>query len=89
MVTIMQKWALLLNDQVQEITDLDPSGRYAPEFIWVPCGDDVGERDSYDPETQEFTKFELPAPPIPEIEATIEGEALNTDNAESGDSSAP
>ena len=77
MVITMSKWALILNDQVHEITELDPTGRFSPDFVWVPCGDDVGERDSYDSVTGEFTKFELPPPPEPQLEATVEGEDLN------------
>ena len=31
----MTKWALIENDSVKELTDIDPEGRFHPDFVWV------------------------------------------------------
>lgn len=30
-------WALIDNDEVREVTDIDPEGRYHEAFVWVAC----------------------------------------------------
>lgn len=35
-------WALLTDNVVREITDIDPSGRYHPDLLWVPVPEGVG-----------------------------------------------
>lgn len=33
-------WARIERDQVQEVTDIDPNGRFHPETVWVSCPSD-------------------------------------------------
>ncbi|WP_230392763.1 phage tail assembly chaperone [Pseudomonas guariconensis] len=35
-------WALIVDDVVHEVTDIDPTGRFHPSLSWVSCKDDVG-----------------------------------------------
>ena len=30
-------WALIFDGEVAEITDIDPEGRYHPDFVWIAC----------------------------------------------------
>lgn len=34
-------WALIDNQTVREVTDIDPSGRFHADFIWIECPADV------------------------------------------------
>lgn len=77
----MSKFARIENNSVMEIIDFDPTGRFAPNFIFVPCGDDVGERDSYNAKAKMFSKFVEPVPAAPKLEAKVVGEALEADPA--------
>ena len=72
----MSKYARIENGQVMEIIDFNPTGKFAPDFVFVACDDTVGERDSYNEVTGEFTKFVMPEPEAPTIEAATEGENL-------------
>jgi len=75
----MATWARIEDSKVVELTTEDPTGRFAPDLVWVSCPDGTGERDTYDAETQTFTAFVLPEPPTPVIEeggAATEGENL-------------
>ena len=38
---MMIKWALVVDGIVVEITDIDPSGRFHPDMVWIPCGDEI------------------------------------------------
>lgn len=35
------KWARVENNEVMEITDINPDGRFHPSLIWVECPADV------------------------------------------------
>lgn len=74
----MTKYARIENGQVMEIINFDPTGKFAPDFVamFVPCPDTVGERDTYNAKTGKFTKFVMPKPEAPTIEAETEGENL-------------
>jgi hypothetical protein len=61
----IQLWARVEAGTVREITEIDPAGRFHPDFVWVPCGAEVSVGDGFDGEVF------LPPPP-PEIEATVE-----------------
>ena len=30
-------WALIFDGEVAEITDIEPDGRYHPDFVWIAC----------------------------------------------------
>lgn len=34
-------WARINNNEVAELADIDPAGRFHPEMVWVPCTEDV------------------------------------------------
>lgn len=34
-------WALIVDNKVAEVTDVDPNGRYHPSLQWVECGESV------------------------------------------------
>lgn len=76
MVIDMSKYARIENGEVMEIITFDPAGKFAPDFVFVACDDTVGERDTYDAATGTFTKFVMPQPEPPTIEAATEGEDL-------------
>ena len=78
---IMSKFARIENDTVMEVIDFDPTGRFAPDFVFVPCGDEVGDKDTYNPKTKKFTRYVAPAVPAPKPEAKVVGEALDADPA--------
>lgn len=59
-------WAYIVNGVVQEITDIDPEGRYHESMLWVPCGPEVGERWLY--------KDGVFSPPPPFIDIVAPGE---------------
>ena len=40
-------WALVQNGVVSEVTDINPDGRFHPDFQWEACGDDVSTGWSY------------------------------------------
>jgi hypothetical protein len=40
-------WAHIENDRVIEVTDIDPSGRFHPSWIWKPCPANVAMGWSY------------------------------------------
>lgn len=37
----MNKWALIVDYVVVEITDIDPEGRFHPDLLWLPCSSEV------------------------------------------------
>lgn len=76
MVTNMSKYARIENGEVKEVISFNPAGKFAPDFVFVPCDDTVAERDTYNATTGEFTKFVMPTPEAPTIEAATEGEDL-------------
>ncbi len=46
----MKLWARIEDNQVREITDIDPEGRFHPSLIWVECPEGTKEGYSYDGE---------------------------------------
>ncbi|SQI34904.1 Uncharacterised protein [Leminorella richardii] len=34
-------WARIEENEVTELTDINPEGRFHPSLQWVPCGSDV------------------------------------------------
>ncbi len=44
-------WARIENAAVVEITDVDPTGKFHPSLIWLPCPADVQPGWSYDGDT--------------------------------------
>lgn len=34
-------WARIDNDEVMEVTNIDPAGRFHPSLIWLECPADV------------------------------------------------
>lgn len=43
----MTKYARIENNTVLEIIDFDPTGKFHPMLLWVPCSDDTKEHDTY------------------------------------------
>lgn len=78
---IMSKFARIENNTVMEVIDFDPTGRFAPDFVFVPCGDEVGDNDTYNPKTKKFSRYVMPAVVHSEPEAKVVGEALDADPA--------
>lgn len=37
----MALWALVFDGVVSEVTDIDPDGRFHPDFKWYPCPEDT------------------------------------------------
>lgn len=54
-----QRWALILDGAVTEITDLDPAGRFVEALVWVECGPEVEVGYTYADD-----EFSPPAPPV-------------------------
>lgn len=46
----MKNWALIENGFVRETTDIDPEGRYHPDFVWIEAPEGVQAGYSYDGE---------------------------------------
>ncbi|CUJ51263.1 hypothetical protein [Achromobacter xylosoxidans] len=44
----MNQWALIENGFVKEITDVDPDGRFHPDFVWVKAPEEVRPGYIYD-----------------------------------------
>lgn len=44
-------WARIENNEVMEITDIDPAGRFHPSLIWVECPADIKQGYSFDGES--------------------------------------
>lgn len=44
----MAKWALIVDGEVVELTDINPTGRFHPSLEWVECGENVGQGWVYD-----------------------------------------
>lgn len=40
-------WALIIDDVVVELTDVNPEGRFHPSLIWVSCSKSVKTGMSY------------------------------------------
>ena len=82
MVIAMSKFARLEDNVVMEVIDFDPTGKFAPDFVFVSAPDTVGERDVYDPKKKTFTKQPEPGPKAEgTIEAAVAGENLDNDPA--------
>ncbi|HDD0187811.1 TPA: hypothetical protein O9V37_000213 [Escherichia coli] len=37
------KWARIEYEEVREVTDINPEGRFHPSLIWVECPADVAQ----------------------------------------------
>ncbi|WP_214508933.1 phage tail assembly chaperone [Pseudomonas brassicacearum] len=48
---VIDMWALIQNNVVHEVTDIDPLERFHPDLTWEPCGTDVKQGWRYDGET--------------------------------------
>lgn len=55
-------WARIDKGVVREVTEVDPTGRFAPELEWVECPEGTEEPDTFDGE-----KFSKPV--ISEVES--------------------
>lgn len=62
----MAKWAHIRDGVVVEVTDVDPKGRFHPDFLWVECPDEVDQFYSFD--GKDFTP---PPPPAPISAASL------------------
>ena len=63
----MTKWARIENgNDVKEVTDIDPDGRFHPSLVWIECPDNV--TDAY---TYENGVFVEPPPPAPTTAADL------------------
>lgn len=79
----MSKFVRLENNVVVEVIDFDPTGKFHPDFVFIPAPDTVGERDVYDPAAKTFTPQPEPEPVVEgTIEAAVAGENLDNDPAE-------
>ena len=58
-------WAWIYEGKVAEITDIDPTGRFHPDWIWVECPEGTAWGMSYD--DGEFFFPPLPTPTPEEI----------------------
>ncbi len=73
----MANWARLVNNEVQEVIDFDPS-TYPSEYKFVSCGSDVQSRWVYDPSKKTFSPPTLPtAGDPPELPPERVGEELD------------
>lgn len=45
---MMTHWARIESGVVIETTDINPTGRFYPALIWVPCPDDVAQNWTFD-----------------------------------------
>lgn len=43
-------WALIIDGEVRELTDIDPEGRFHASLVWVDCPDYVRPGYTYDGE---------------------------------------
>lgn len=59
-------WALINNGVVDEITDINPEGRFHPSLQWVACDDSVRAGDVY--ENGEFSRPQPQEPASPTAE---------------------
>lgn len=64
------KWALIFDGFVSEVTDIDPTGRYVDEWLWVQCSEEVAYGWQYD-----GSKF-LPPPDTTEQDNRIKHSQL-------------
>lgn len=49
-------WALIIDNTVQEVTEIDPDGRFHPSLKWHPCDESVRAGWTFD--AGEFSKPE-------------------------------
>lgn len=47
---VINMWALIQDSVVHEVTEVDPAGRFHPDLMWKPCGEDVRHGWRYDGE---------------------------------------
>ena len=60
-------WARIENNTVAELTDIDPTGRFNPALIWVPCPTGTSLGDAYDSQAKSFGP--PPAPSVATLDA--------------------
>lgn len=74
----MANWARLVNNEVQEVIDFDPTGKYPSDMQFVSCGSDVKSRWVYDAGKKTFSAPVLPqAGDPPELPPERIGEELD------------
>lgn len=54
-------WALIVEDVVREVTDIDPTGRFHPSLSWVDCDAEVVSGNRYEGGVFEPANAENPA----------------------------
>lgn len=63
----MTKWARIQNgNDVAEVINFDPEGKFHPSLVWVECPDHVTDHYTY-----ENGKFVAPPPPPPTTAADL------------------
>ena len=79
----MSKWCRVKEGKVYEVTELDPTGRFGPSFVWQACPDNVEQNMLYDEETDNYTEFvneltaeEIAAEQEAAIAAAVKGEKV-------------
>lgn len=55
MIKMTQRWALIQDGFVIEITEIDPEGRFHPDFIWVEIPEEVVAEVGYAYAAGQFT----------------------------------
>lgn len=80
----MSKWCRIKDGKVYEVTELDPTGRFGPSFVWQACPDNVEQHMLYDAETDNYTEFvsELTAEEIAAEEAAAIAAAEKVEKVE-------
>jgi hypothetical protein len=74
------RWALIVDGAVQEITSLDPAGRFHEELVWVSCPPAVRERWVYD--GSNFSAPPAPAELPAQVSVDVFFERTTEDEAE-------
>ncbi|WP_445571406.1 phage tail assembly chaperone [Pseudomonas sp. E102] len=47
---VINMWALIQDSVVHEVTEVDPAGRFHPDLMWKPCGEEISHGWRYDGE---------------------------------------
>lgn len=71
----MMNWARIEGDYVVEITGIDPQGRFHPDFIWIPCGEEVRQGWLYRAGEFFAPEVNFPEPAAPQCVTRAQGKA--------------
>lgn len=63
-------WALVFDSRVTDLTDIDPEGRFHPDFKWYPCPEDT-QRGWVAENVDGILEFHQYVPPPPTAEEIV------------------